>query len=296
MLKPAPPPRGVLRRGVPDGVLHGDRVMPPDALSPFVHHFSSLRWDLDTPFVGEALAHPAARIWFELASGVRSAEITGVQTARLSKSLTGRGRVFGITFRPATFQSLLGAPMSSLTDRAVPIGHVFGSEGDAFSRKIFAARSLERQIAVAQAFLARRLRPLPPDVQRLRDVVEHMASDRALTRVEDLAEVLELDVRSLQRHFRRYVGVSPKWVIRRYRLHEAAEQLKGPHPPTLAALAASLGYADQAHFARDFKLTIGRTPRAFCLSDCSNESRYRIVTLPRVAQGVTTRKAQAKPG
>jgi AraC-like DNA-binding protein len=59
------------------------------------------------------------------------------------------------------------------------------------------------------------------------------------------------------------VGVSPKWVIRRYRLQEAAEQLKGRRPPTLAALAASLGYADQPHFARDFKLTVGQTPRAF---------------------------------
>jgi len=27
--------------------------------------------------------------------------------------------------------------------------------------------------------------------------------------------------------------------------------------------AASLGYADQSHFARDFKLTVGQTPRVF---------------------------------
>jgi AraC-like DNA-binding protein len=52
-------------------------------------------------------------------------------------------------------------------------------------------------------------------------------------------------------------------VIRRYRLHEAAEQLKGPDPPPLAALAAALGYADQAHFARDFKAVVGRTPAVF---------------------------------
>jgi AraC-like DNA-binding protein len=62
--------------------------------------------------------------------------------------------------------------------------------------------------------------------------------------------------------FRTYVGVTPKWVLQRYRLHEAAEQLAGPNPP-FAALAASLGYADQAHFGRDFKRTIGQTPRSF---------------------------------
>jgi AraC-like DNA-binding protein len=76
-----------------------------------------------------------------------------------------------------------------------------------------------------------------------------------------VAEALGVEVRSLQRVFRRYVGVSPKWVIRRYRLHEAAERLKDPRPAALAELATSLGYADQAHFAREFKQVIGQTPR-----------------------------------
>jgi AraC-like DNA-binding protein len=100
-------------------------------------------------------------------------------------------------------------------------------------------------------------------VARTRDLVEHMAADRSLLRVEDAAALLGAPPRTLQRRFRRDVGVGPKWVIRRYRLHEAAEQLKGPSPPPLAALAAALGYADQEHFARDFKAVVGRTPAAF---------------------------------
>ncbi len=87
-----------------------------------------------------------------------------------------------------------------------------------------------------------------------------MAVDRALLRVEDVADAMGIDVRALQRRFRRYVGVTPKWVIQRYRLHEAAEQLRSEYPPALAALAAELGYADQAHFAREFKAAVGRTP------------------------------------
>ena len=94
-------------------------------------------------------------------------------------------------------------------------------------------------------------------------LVERTASDRTLSRVEDVAAIADLDVRALQRAFRTYVGVSPKWILRRYRLHEAAEQLKGMRPPALAALAASLDYADQSHFARDFKRVVGQTPRSF---------------------------------
>lgn len=52
-------------------------------------------------------------------------------------------------------------------------------------------------------------------------------------------------------------------VIGRYRLHEAAARLKSDAPPSLGDLAASLGYADQSHFARDFRSVVGRTPRDF---------------------------------
>src|SRR5579872_31054 len=41
--------------------------------------------------------------------------------------------------------------------------------------------------------------------------------------------------------------------------------LGAPHPPSLAELAAALGYADHAHLGRDFKRTVGQTPRAFGL-------------------------------
>jgi AraC-like DNA-binding protein len=116
---------------------------------------------------------------------------------------------------------------------------------------------------MAEAFLAPRLQPLGRDAATTRDITERMMRDPSLLRSRDAATALDVDVRSLQRRFRHYVGVGPKWVIRRYRLHEAAERLKADSPPPLADLAASLGYADQAHFARDFKRVVGQTPRAF---------------------------------
>ena len=58
------------------------------------------------------------------------------------------------------------------------------------------------------------------------------------------------------------MGVSPKWVMRRARLHDAAERADGGEPVDWAALAADLGYADQAHLTRDFTVTIGVPPAA----------------------------------
>jgi AraC-like DNA-binding protein len=195
--------------------------------------------------------------------GRRHGEVHGVRTGRLARSLAGEGQTFGITFRPAMFQPLLGAGAASFTDRVVPLHELLGSKAKAWTRKLLEARDVDEKVALAEAFLGPLLPPVGPELTRVRDLVERIARDRSIVRVEDVSEAARLDMRALQRCFRRYVGLSPKAVIRRYRLQEAAEQLRGPHPPTLAALAASLGYADQAHFGRDFKRTVGETPRSF---------------------------------
>ena len=46
------------------------------------------------------------------------------------------------------------------------------------------------------------------------------------------------------------------------RLHEAAERLR-TDDRSMSELAALLGYADQAHFTRDFSRVTGTTPGRF---------------------------------
>jgi AraC-like DNA-binding protein len=237
--------------------------MPPTRLSPFVHHLWWVRWALHTPFDAEALPHPSAQIVLEVEDDVQRATVAGVRTGRLAMRREGAGEAFGITFRAAMFQPLLRASMTTITGRVVPLAHVLGSKSGAWASAIHEEPDVARKLGLVDAFLTPLLLPSSPSIARLRDLVERIARDRSFVRVEQVADVASCDVRALQRTFREYVGVSPKWVIQRYRLHEAAEQLKGRRPPALAALAASLGYADQAHFARDFKVTVGQTPRAF---------------------------------
>jgi AraC-like DNA-binding protein len=57
--------------------------------------------------------------------------------------------------------------------------------------------------------------------------------------------------------------VGPKWVINRYRLHEAVERLQEGAQINFSELAMELGYFDQAHFIRDFRKLVGCTPVAF---------------------------------
>ncbi len=70
-------------------------------------------------------------------------------------------------------------------------------------------------------------------------------------------------VRRVQRLFAEHVGVGPKWVIRRYRLHEITERLADGVDIDWAVLAADLGYADQPHLSRDFRKIFGEPPTSY---------------------------------
>jgi len=100
-------------------------------------------------------------------------------------------------------------------------------------------------------------------VTHINQIIDTIIANRTITRVDEVAHQFGTTPRTLQRLFRQYVGVSPKWVIKRYRLHEAAVHLADGDTLDWTKLAVDLGYFDQAHFINDFKALVGTTPAAY---------------------------------
>ncbi|GMU10135.1 AraC family transcriptional regulator [Corallococcus caeni] len=260
--------------GKPRGLLHPRpdprhfehvRVLPSEDLRPWVEHFWAVRWDLrgQPPVHPQTLPHPSVHWAFQDGTS----RVGGVHRGRFSITLEGLGGVFAIKFRPGGFFPFVGTSVSALTQRTVPPAPLLGPRARELEAAILATdvtRDADAErIALAEAFL-RAHRPAPdPNVAWVQERVTRILEDRAVTKVEDLLTPGGPGLRTLQRLFNRYVGVSPKWVIQRYRLHEAAERLRGTPPPELARLALELGYFDQAHFIRDFRRVVGHTPAGY---------------------------------
>lgn len=255
--------RGILRHPPPPGGdFHHARLAPAPWLADLVQHFWIVRWDLRgfPPQVRETLPHPNVHLTFVPGES----RVYGVQTGRFTRVLEGHGGVFGVKFRPGGFRPFLQRPVSSLRDRTMAPRQLFHEAADAVEAEISAASPDDAaMVAAAERFLEAHRPPVDPEVQRIAAIVDEIAEDRSLTRVEHILERHDLHVRTLQRLFNDYVGVSPKWVINRYRLHEAVERLAQDRPVDRAQLALDLGYFDQAHFIRDFKSVTGRTPSEY---------------------------------
>lgn len=248
-------------RGPADPSVHHRRTALGGPLESFIAHLWEVEWDRrgQPPLVVETLPHPAVHLVFE---GHRL-EVAGVARRRFTRTLEGQGRVFGIKFRPAMFRGLLTGPVSQLANRVVPVHTLLGRRSAQVARAIVGESSPTARHAIAKAWLETLCgEPLALAVS-LRDLVERAEVNRAWVKVEQLAAAAHVSGRTLQRHFGEFVGASPKWVLQRYRLHEANERLKQAPQTPLADLALELGYVDQSHFVRDFKALVGVAPGAY---------------------------------
>lgn len=101
-----------------------------------------------------------------------------------------------------------------------------------------------------------------PTYERLRRVLDHMQENYAESlRVQVLAELAALSVAQLERHFRRVFQLTPQQVLTKLRIEAAMRLLQGGG--TVASIGLACGFVDQSAFARQFKATVGMTPRDY---------------------------------
>ncbi|MFY1636866.1 helix-turn-helix domain-containing protein [Solwaraspora sp. WMMB335] len=235
---------------------------PPEPVAAFVRWFWIPEWRLAAGRTSRqhVIAFPACNLVVE----PHTVGLSGPTTRRSHRDLTGTGWAVGALLRPAAVPFFVADP-ARLRDAylVVDLPDLQSRVTDAMTG---ATERAQRHVLAVDAFagwLTATLPPPDPEALLANTMTELIDTDPGVVRVEDVAARLHVSIRSVQRLARRYVGLPPLAMIRRRRLQEAAQRVRTDPSTDLAAVAAQLGYADQAHLANDFRTVLGFTPSAY---------------------------------
>ena len=242
-------------------------------LDRWVENYWGLRWSLPAGLThhSRVLPHPACNLTLEQTSHPRpglapkATVLTGVVTHRFEVPVAGDGLVVGAKFRPGGLAHLLGMSARAWTDQVQPAADILPPDVAAPLAALDLASLFEDGPGPLEELLER-LRPSEPEgarYDRLLAVIADMLGDRTLVTVAQVLQRHRLSERTLQRWFEGYVGVGPKWVLGRYRMHDVVTELDAGYDGPLADLAHVYGWYDQSHFIRDFRKLIGVTPSEY---------------------------------
>lgn len=174
------------------------------------------------------------------------------------------GNQYGIALEltPVGSRLLLGLPAGELSGLVVGLEDLFGRHAGPLVDQLAAAPTwAERFGALDRALLsaASRVSAAPARAEVVL-AWDRLVATGGAVEVGALARELGWSRRHLGERFRSEIGLSPKTMARVVRFERSRRLLERPDHPRLADVAVRVGYYDQAHLNREWRLLAGCTP------------------------------------
>ncbi|HET9933153.1 MAG TPA: helix-turn-helix domain-containing protein [Polyangiaceae bacterium] len=188
---------------------------------------------------------------------LREAYVAGPRDTPLEVEHARATDLLGATLSPGSAMALLSIEGRALSPDWTPLDAVLGELGRALAERVADAPSTLLRVSVIETFLLARLAPKDLRLERALSVID---SSEGRVAVAELGRESGASPRNLSRLFHAWVGLSPKRFARIARAQAALRRLSEIETGDLGALAAELGFADQAHLTRELKAIAGAAP------------------------------------
>ncbi|MBB3060285.1 helix-turn-helix domain-containing protein [Microbulbifer rhizosphaerae] len=121
----------------------------------------------------------------------------------------------------------------------------------------------EQKVTSIEAWLTYNLSDPDGNMSLVLSTLEYISSSHYDVRLQALAEEMGIEIRKLQRLFKKRVGMSPKKLIKLLRADFARKMLDTCGSLSCLDITYRCGYYDQAHFNREFKDIYEITPNEY---------------------------------
>jgi AraC-like DNA-binding protein len=216
----------------------------PVFMHDFYEYFWKVSWDIPEgeEQIQKILTEPKADLFIEEING--EWQLSPIRSSIFEINLSGKSSVFGLKLRPASQYLYI--------NQCIPLPMVDFHE------------DFETMCNEVVEFFEDSPLIYTSEMMTLNSIITSMERETNISTVDNFSKSHNMTPRGMQRMFKKFTGLSAKWVLCRYRTLEAVQMAKDSGDEVdWAHMASELGYSDQAHFIRDFKSNLSMTPKEY---------------------------------
>ncbi|HLZ89711.1 MAG TPA: helix-turn-helix domain-containing protein, partial [Puia sp.] len=189
--------------------------------------------------------------------------VIGPLTKELHLYSDGITGFIAVRFHPWGFSAFSAQPATALVDAILPAARALYADIRPLEQQLLNNPSREKKLQVLTAWFTNTPPRQSPDLPAIEAIATALRTQHGTQKITDLARQFNINPRKLERHFLQHIGLPAKRFARILRFNHAKNLIqKNPDIP-LAELAYETGYADQAHFSKNFRQLFDCSPAQF---------------------------------
>lgn len=183
---------------------------------------------------------------------------TGIYDKAAEWYCFGKAELFGIRLTPEGAIRLFNTPLREFQNTYLDAESFLGSKITPIVSNLISAENVQERLFLIEAFLHSQIKYKEIERNYFTEAMKIIRQHDDLN-ITELSKKVYICERQLQRSFQNNLGISPKAyhkVMRLYKAHQSGLIRKENY----TSIAYQFGYADPAHFTRDFKNYFGVSP------------------------------------
>lgn len=174
---------------------------------------------------------------------------------------TGASGMIGIKLKPHALANIFFLEMSNYTDKVVDLMSVLGEEFEIVCTEMFSQTSYLSKVEKLNNFFESYLSSISKS-EKIEQAIQLIFETKAALTVSQIAKEISISERQLERLFKRYIGLSPKFYCRIIRFNHIFELVQREEKEW-GELAQLTGFYDQSHFIKNFREFTGEEPSKY---------------------------------
>lgn len=166
-------------------------------------------------------------------------------------------------FKPFAMACIFNIPLQKLMADPIDLNLWSPHKINALKMQLMVASSTESKVAVLDNLLIHQLEINRKDCEIIRYATDEMMYNPGTEILSAIINKLNINERSFQRVFKKYVGITPNQYRRICQFQLSFTQLRDKGFDKLTDVAYDNGFADQSHFIRSFKEFTEITPQEY---------------------------------